>query len=135
MAKIKYYKVVARDSQGLKSAFVGNMPNKTVLSVYYKVGEWAYPNSNFIGSHLMAFDSLNEAKRFLLVFGWGEEIYECEVEDARKKGLFITEANPVTIKNVLSLKNKKKAYLPKCNLPSMPNTVFCDAIKLTKRVV
>ena len=123
--KKKYYKVL---SDGLTSA-VTEFP----LKVKYTLNEWVRPN--IPGSHLFVFDSLQKAKNFC--GHSSKDIYECEVKNPQKLGVFMDYfvLTKDILCEILKLKNNKKKYRHKIVDIEPLGTVFCSAVKLTKRVI
>lgn len=129
--KKKYYKVVSLDKYSV-------VAKNRYLQVKYIIGEWATPRLQ--GTSLMVFDNLDAAKRFAI--GSDVLIYQCEIKNPKKKGVFthwlnvdsVKDEIPIEIQHQLELKRLKKKYF--CGdiykLPS--GTVFCSAVKLIKEV-
>ena len=121
-----YYKVV---SFNMKSAYVSyiGVNNSEKFAITYKLNSWVEPILS--GSKLMVFDSLKNAQDFMV--SWGSYIYECEVKNPSKKGIFVEGTPDIyeDINIILDLKNKKKKFSHLLQKP-IKGTVFCDAVKL-----
>lgn len=126
-----YYKVV---DENLKSIWVTNHFKSKDLSVQYILNSWVYPNKDFIGSKLMVFDDYSKAANF--AWGLNGVVYECEIKNPSKDGLFVFSGRVSmldSIKSALKDKSKKKKYnYARATYPE--GTVFCTAIKLTKEL-
>ena len=141
-----YYKCV---NYYLESLVVGVNPN---FAVQYKIGEWVRPK--MLGTKLMVFDDEKIAEYFGKEV-WSGWVYECEViNPIQKYDLFfdfmtIRYNVSTTILELLKelskrIKNKKKHsdikteikdYLSKSpHYIPQPNTVYCDAVKITKKI-
>lgn len=141
-----YYKCV---NYHLESLVVGVNPN---FAVQYKIGEWVKPK--MLGTKLMVFDNEKRAKFFGTEI-WSGRVYECEIiNPIQEYDLFlyfmdIRYGYSVTIIKLLKelnrrIKSKKrrldirteiKDYLSKSpHYIPQPNTVYCDAVKITKKI-
>lgn len=122
-----YYKVVYNYKEKLLPlvhCFIG---------VEYKVNEWTKPIE---GTHLICVDNINDAIFWNKLYGG--EIWECEVIKTKKTPVFLKKSNAFTdnvrefINKIIKLKRAKKKFT---HLLQKGDYVFCDAIKLTKRVI
>lgn len=124
-----YYKVVSEVENKLLSAYVYG----TCFSQEYKVGEFVFSPDN---QPLMVFDCLKKAKTFYSC--WGDAIYECEIVNPRKHfGGFISDLRE-RCSGWLSYSrdffiSRYKGIDDKDEI--IPGTVFCDGVRLTKKVV
>ena len=145
MSKKKvYYKVVRKVSNKLYSALHIDLKSYG-MSVEYKVDNWAYPALD--GSKLMVFSDFEEAKNFSIA--WFGDLYECEIINPQRKAPFIDavflNSFKANLLKLIEIKKKGKKYFgesaSKLGLldgtdtkPGYKSVVFCDAIKLTKKV-
>lgn len=125
-----HYKVVSPDLTSIVAKNEG-------LCIQYKVGEWIKPKVKH--TDIMVFDSLEAADSFRA--GQNKRIFECAVQNPRKKGAFVDwwlirggNGIPHSLNHLINLKKKKRSYksLIREDIPN--NTVFCSSIKLTKEV-
>jgi len=117
----KYYKVV---NKFLDSARASEWDG---FSIKYKIGEFVYPTLK--NSKLFVFDNLESAKDFAYK-DW-DKIFECEVVNPSKAKYMATFVS--CIEDFWAAKNRKesvKGYADK----AVSGTIFCDAVKLIKKV-
>lgn len=134
-----YYKVVRVDRNGKIYSAI-----KTPLEIEYKIGEWVFPHKEH--TSLMCFTNLNDATLFYKA-GYGSAIFECEVKNPKKKGVFVSSVFDDyfehMVDKIIKLKKNKKRFFDtimymlgksfKTSHPN-PNVVYCNAIKITKQV-
>lgn len=132
MSKKVYYKVLTDTLQSV-------IANNTLLSVEYRIGEWVKPNVE--GTDLMVFNTLQAAQDFRESCYY-QRIFECEVKNPRKRGVFVFwndvkygKQLPQSILNLISLKKRKKKYLDKIDSALPNDTIFCSAVKLIKEII
>jgi hypothetical protein len=132
--EVKFYKVVTKD---LKSAWLGSTSEIIDLAVDYKLDEWVYPMKD---TQLMVFSDLDAARRWS-TRGWSTFIYcefyifECKIK--KSKCAYFVYTDRYWIEKFLLSQDKKSFLLHNNHLVDTPpnHTVFCDAVKLIKKVV
>ena len=128
---MKYYKVVKRCGEQLHSvsasAWSGMwLTNPQRFNLEYTVGKLVYPKVD--GSKIFCFSKLESAKHFL---GQNDccEIYECLVFNPTKKSYYCSNLSRIDARfnknQAIEFDDISKVY---------PNTVFCDAVCLVKKV-
>lgn len=139
-----YYKAVREHSGKLLSALDDHL-RYFGMSVEYKVGEFAYPALEH--TKLMVFSDIEEAKEF--AHDYFSNLYECEIVNPQKKAPFIASVFSGNFKTnllrLIEIKKKGKKYFGENGRdlgladgtdtrPCYNSVVFCDAVKLTKRI-
>lgn len=101
----------------------------------YTIGRWTTPI--IAGSNIMVFRSLDKAQRFASRY-YKKYIFECEVRNPSKTGIFFWLNDDVIHKLALvaKLKRLKKAYRKYItDIDHIPDgTIFCSAVKPIKIV-
>jgi hypothetical protein len=125
----KYYKIV----DGNLKSITGR---RSFDTVQYKIGQWVQPIVS--GSDLFIFSDLGDAKKASLKWP-GSIIFECEVKNPRKKGIYFWNLPGKDIlTKVCKLRKNKKKFRHLTQLiywGLIPNgTMFCSEVKLIKRV-
>lgn len=126
----------------LKSSYTcSTVDQSNTFAVEYKPNEWTYPA--FPGTDLMCFNTFMAAAWYRNNLLYCPKtrpdlvIYECIVKNPRNKGVFtdLSFLNQEFIDRIQKAKKKKKklgltffSYIP----PQA--TIFCSAIKITKRI-
>lgn len=121
-----YYKVLRRNEDRLFSAIVGRLNGTVQFCLEYIPDEWISPSLGkiFVFSSLdNAIDFVNE--RYTCSF----EIWECEVENPNRSVYSIPYADPHAI--IKFWKNEDGLSLK----PAPEGTVFCDRVKIIKKVL
>lgn len=142
MAK-KYYKVVATYNLSYFSVIsILNVPGdfESEFNVEYKINEWVKPK--VCGAPLMCFASLEDAINFKNQL-WNNRtiiIFECEVRNPRRTNkLFLrplrsnSDMKNIILNNLKLKKQKKRIIQFHEDLPPA-GTVFCDELKLLKKI-
>lgn len=139
-----YYKVVRQVSGKLYSALHINL-NLYGMSVKYKVDNWVCPALD--GSKLMVFSDFEEASQFSITRF--RDLYECEIINPQRKAPFIESIFSnnfrTNLLKLIEIKKKGKKYFGESanklglldntgTKPVYKSVVFCDAVKLTKRI-
>ena len=132
--KKKYYKVVTGSLKSSQVKYWWTDYREKYL-VQYKIGEWVEPKVE--GSSLMVFSSLEDALRFVSSNVSNHKIFECEIEGAKKNGIFSGQFTKIDalLSECKKLKKAKKGWTHLCNTTGIPKgTVFADRVKLIKEV-
>lgn len=119
----KYYKVVYEASSGrLLSSWTAD----NIFAVEYKLNEFVYPKVE--GSKLFVFNHFSYALGYRECSPLCLTIYECEI------------INP-SFGEVMSASSSSKDWMDfwrriniYCTRNCLPGTVFCDAVKLVKKI-
>jgi hypothetical protein len=116
------YKVVKTINRKLQSCTAYRMPGITVT---YRKGHWSKPELQ--GSKLFAFSSLRSAREFAGegLYG-GCSIWRCGAEGVSKG----TVRTSVSRENISNLWHGGDGFRYPCH----NGTIFCDAIKLIKKI-
>lgn len=123
----RIFKVVSRDSAGdLNSVLFLSRP---ITAVKYLPRQWTEPT---VGGPLFAFSSVEGAINFAKEFGprIRTEVWQGIGRNIRKKARFRMSG---ILGRVITLP-KENTFVNKSALEYYTDTVFCDAIKLTKKI-
>jgi len=138
----KYYKVVRQGRYNTENVYDSCRTISPELKCSYSLNKWTYPLVK--GSKLMVFDNLSDAITFIIntnTYDLDDIIFECEVKKPSKKWaifrwLCVPQEN--TYIKICKLRLQKKKFthlLDKDENKHIPyGTVFCDAVKLLKKV-
>lgn len=128
-----YYKIVYNKRGKLYSCNLHHRfePNLLIQSwaVIYTIGEWVYPRQS--ATQLMCFEDLEQAKDFKGDAYNDLELYECEVLNPSDTGFWVPL---ITLPHFIDqdydnfLRNNTR------HKSCYKHGIFCDAIKLTKRI-
>jgi len=129
---MKYYKVVKRNGKQLYSVSASMwsdifITNPQRFNLEYTVGKLVYPKVD--GSKIFCFSKLDSAKQFLSE-NHRCEIYECLVLNPTNKSYYCSSLGRID-----DIFDKKKDIGFEDISIVYPNTIFCDAVCLVKRVV
>ena len=136
--KKKYYKVLTSDMKSVVSYFKD--VRAADLDVQYVLDQWVTPKWKY--SRLFVFNSIENVRYFISSNSnhvcCQPRIFEVEVKNPRKNGLFIMWVQDALVTFKMSLNNKrdkKRARRKKLFLEKPPKgTVFVSAVKLIKEV-
>ena len=128
---MKYYKVVKRNGKQLRSVSASTwgdmwLTNPQQFNLEYMVGKLIYPKVD--GSKIFCFSKFESAKQFFNQ-NYGCEIYECLVVNPTKKSYYYSNLGRINARF-----NKKEDIEFEDISIVYPNTVFCDAVCLVKKV-
>jgi hypothetical protein len=129
----KYYKVVSENLQSwviTKYDFIEVNNKRLRLIVQYKIGKFVSPN--IIGSKLMIFETLEQARNF----NTNGRIFEVEAKNVTNRGIcLLTYEINYWLPKLFKLKKQKKRYLSlDVNGFQPPGTLFADQVKLIREI-
>jgi hypothetical protein len=109
------------------------------IGIQYILDKWVEPKIQ--GTNLMVFDSIENAKKCKKKYHFWKNhvIFECEVKNPSKKGLFLPTVNQIYgLEKIAKLRRNKKKYTHLCKMnrgDSLPEgTIFCKAVKILREV-
>lgn len=109
------------------------------IGIQYILDQWVEPS--IPGTNLMVFDSIDHAKMCKKKYSFWKNhvIFECEVKNPSKKGLFLSTVHQIyNLEKIAKLRKNKKKYTHLCKMnrdDSLPEgTIFCKAVKILKEV-
>jgi len=133
-AKKKYYKAV---TPKLQSALSKDLPQPLVVT--YEPNKWVKPNIK--GTKLMVWTDKDKAISFMKEFCWCGQVWEVEVKNPQRYGVFFESVFSYNFKNnflyfineMLGLRKKKRRY----QIYGSPDqqAVFVDEVKLVKQIL
>lgn len=124
------YKCIRHKDGKLVSSQASNWgPGLEQWCVEYKIGEFVVPN--IVGSKLMAFDTLENARAFRAFLPYTNYLYECEVTNARPSAIVC-----YSVRNIETFWKYRGIVRRKLSNPIMSymGTIFCSSIKLVKLI-